>query len=159
MAPTSRAAALLHGLYYGIGGGWPLVHLESFERVTGGKWDDWLVRTVGWLMVSLAAGFLPASRRGASRELQIIGLLSSASVGGIAAYYGWRRRISRLYLLDAAFQFALAALWLRALTEPEPRPTRLAHPRSAQRTSASEPAGRSTANGSAVRAQPERRLP
>jgi hypothetical protein len=116
----SRLTALAHGIYYGVGGAWPLVHIESFEKVTGGKWDNWLVRTVGWLMVSLAAAFLPASKRGVTRELKIVGLLSSASVGGVAAFYGMRGRISKLYLLDAAIQFALAALWLRAFAEPEP---------------------------------------
>ncbi|HYY53778.1 MAG TPA: hypothetical protein VFA01_00225 [Candidatus Dormibacteraeota bacterium] len=118
----SRTTALAHGLYYAIGGAWPLVSIESFEKVTGGKWDDWLVRTVGWLMVALAGGFLPASRRGVPRELKIVGVLSSASVGGIAAYYAARGRISKLYFLDAALQFALTALWIRALTEPETTP-------------------------------------
>jgi hypothetical protein len=117
--PVSRVAALLHGLYYAVGGAWPLVHIESFEKVTGGKWDDWLVRTVGWLMVALAGGFLRASRRGVTRELKVVGLVSSASVGGIATYYAVRGRISKLYLLDAALQFSLTALWVRALAEPE----------------------------------------
>ena len=115
----ARTVALLHALYYGIGGAWPLVHIKSFEKVTGGKWDDWLVRTVGWLMVALGAGLLPASRRDVPRELRIIGLVSSASVGGVAAYYGLRGRISKLYLIDAVLQFGLAALWLRTLVRPE----------------------------------------
>jgi hypothetical protein len=119
---TARATALLHALYYGIGGAWPLINIRSFEKVTGGKWDDWLVRTVAWLMVALAAGFLPAARREPPREFGIIGVVSSASVGGIAAYYAARGRISKLYLLDAALQFALAALWLRVLMEPAPAP-------------------------------------
>jgi hypothetical protein len=123
-----RAAALLHGVYYGVGGAWPLVNIRSFEKITGGKWDDWLVRTVAWLMVALAGGFLPAARTEVPRELKVIGLVSSASVGGIAAYYGSRGRISKLYLLDAVVQFALAALWLRALTEHEPPAPRSSTP-------------------------------
>ena len=47
---------------------WPIVDLRSFERVTGPKHDDWLVRTVGGLAVALGAGLAwrshdPASAR------------------------------------------------------------------------------------------------
>lgn len=34
---------------------WPLVHLESFMAVTGYKTDVWLVKTVGALLIPVAA--------------------------------------------------------------------------------------------------------
>jgi hypothetical protein len=42
-----RRILALQALYYLATGLWPLVHLPSFEAVTGPKTDDWLVHMVG----------------------------------------------------------------------------------------------------------------
>ena len=49
MTPATLAHA--QGGYYAITGVWPLVHMRSFEAVTGPKQDHWLVHTVAGLLV------------------------------------------------------------------------------------------------------------
>jgi len=51
-----RALAIGQGLCYPLTGLWPLVSLRSFEKVTGPKADDWLVKTVGALIAVLSRG-------------------------------------------------------------------------------------------------------
>ena len=65
---------------------WAIVHRRSFESVTGRKTDYWLV---------LAGG-------------------SAASFALVDVVYVWRRRISPIYLADAALHALLAALALAA---------------------------------------------
>ena len=38
---------MAQGVYYVVSGAWPLVHIDSFQKVTGRKTDLWLVHTVG----------------------------------------------------------------------------------------------------------------
>lgn len=107
--------ARCHGLYNVLGGLWPLVHMASFQAVTGPKTDRWLVRTVGGLMtvnglVQLAAGNSPNSLQQARRT----GIGTAAVLGIISLAYGSRGRISRIYLLDAVLEGAWVAAWSAA---------------------------------------------
>lgn len=43
-------ATKFQGIYYVASGLWPLLHMRSFEAVTGPKRDKWLVNTVGALI-------------------------------------------------------------------------------------------------------------
>lgn len=52
------------GTYYVVTGLWPLIHLTSFEAVTGPKTDDWLVHMVGLLAASIGLALLHASYQG-----------------------------------------------------------------------------------------------
>ena len=78
-----RRLAIGQGLYFAATGVWPLVHMRSFERVTGPKTDTWLVRTVGVLVTV---------------------------IGGVLAASGLRRRVTAE---TAALAAALVVLWLR----------------------------------------------
>jgi hypothetical protein len=51
-----RRLIAFQAAYYLATGLWPLVHLPSFEAVTGPKTDDWLVHMVGLLAGVIAAG-------------------------------------------------------------------------------------------------------
>lgn len=55
---------MLHvqGWVYVVTGLWPVVHLASFEVVTGEKYDDFLVHTVGLLLFVVGAVLLRALR-------------------------------------------------------------------------------------------------
>ena len=44
-------------------GAWPVVSMRTFERVTGPKHDDWLVRTVGGLCIAIGTGLLAGRDR------------------------------------------------------------------------------------------------
>lgn len=104
------------GMYI-LTGVWPLLHMPSFEAVTGPKTDDWLVHTVGLLLAVVGAVLLAASRR---REIDrlFVGLAIGAALAlaGIELVYVVNETISRIYLLDTAIELTFAALFGAGLT-------------------------------------------
>lgn len=98
---------------YYIGGGlWPIVHLRSFMAVTGPKREGWLVQTFGLFLAAFGAGLLPgrAAERPAQERLAVLG---AASLVAADTYFVARRRISPIYLADAAVELALIG-WVTA---------------------------------------------
>jgi hypothetical protein len=118
-AARTTALARGHGVFNVIGGLWPLLHMDSFEAVTGPKVDRWLVRTVGGLMVANGLVQWRAAESGtalaAARE---VGIGTSATLGAIDLAYGVPHRISRVYLADAVLEVGWLLAWLRT-----PRPS------------------------------------
>ncbi|MFN2520618.1 MAG: hypothetical protein ABR525_06200 [Candidatus Limnocylindria bacterium] len=111
------ALARAHSGYFLFGGLWPLLHLPSFEAVLGRKRDDWLVQTVALIITGLGASLGVSARRGkVPLEMRLAAASAAVGLGAVAAVYGARGRISRLYLVDAAVELAFAALWMRSLT-------------------------------------------
>lgn len=110
---AAQSLACGQGLYWAATGAWPFVHMRSFEAVTGPKREHWLVRSVGVLVLAIGGTLALAGARG--RVTPEIRLLASASAAGLAAVEAWyagpRRRISRIYLADAALEVAVAAAW------------------------------------------------
>jgi hypothetical protein len=107
-----RAVAAL-ALYYAITGAWPLVHLPSFEAVTGPKTDRWLVKMVGALAVANGAALAFGLRRPrVAPETVALGVASAAAFCAIDVTYVARGRIRPVYLGDAAVEAVLAALLL-----------------------------------------------
>lgn len=118
--------ARVHGLYYLLTGLWPVFHIDSFQSVTGAKTDLWLVKTVGLLIAVIGATLLAAGRRKIlSTDLVLLGAGSAAALGGIDVTYALRGVISKIYLLDAPIEAALASawvgLWIKASSPSEPR--------------------------------------
>jgi hypothetical protein len=111
MADPVRVARV-HGLFNVAGGVWPLVHLRSFEAVLGPKVDRWLVYTVAGLMMSIGSAQLCTAADPASiRQARRAGVGCALTLGAVDLAYAPRRRISRMYLVDAAAQAALIAAW------------------------------------------------
>jgi hypothetical protein len=127
-----------HVAYWLFGAIWPLVSMRSFERVTGNKRDEWLVRTVALMMLSVVAtletmrrsrsdgvsGRAPSdegSRDPRSEEaaMRVLGATSAGALGGVALIGALVGRISPVYLMDAAVDTTLAVLWTLA---PHRRP-------------------------------------
>ena len=105
--------ARLQGAFFLAGGLWPLLHLRSFEAVTGPKVDGWLVKTVGALLSVVGLALLGAARqRRVTPELQAVGAGTAAALAAIDVVYVARRRISPVYLVDAVAQSAIVAAWL-----------------------------------------------
>ena len=106
----ARMVPLVQGGYYVLTGLWPLVHMESFERVTGKKRDDWLARTVGTLAAAIGGGLLQAGRRGyVPRELRTVAQLAAAGFISVEIPTVLRGRISPIYLADAAVELGFIA--------------------------------------------------
>lgn len=110
---TVRGVAFAQGAYYLTTGLWPIVSIRSFERVTGPKTDDWLVRTVGLLVVAVG-GVLAARAATGSRIDPAIGIATAAAFVTTDVSHVARREISPIYLADAALEVALVAAWLGA---------------------------------------------
>ncbi len=105
--------ALAHGLFNALSGLWPLVHMSSFEAVSGPKQDRWLVRTVAGLL--LANGLVQmAARRSAdgTSMARLIGLGTAGTLAAIDLVYAPKGRISRVYLLDAVIEAGWIGGWL-----------------------------------------------
>src|SRR5688572_7749977 len=101
--------------YYGVTGLWPLIHLPSFEAVTGPKTDDWLVHMVGLLAAAIGLVLAVSARRiqVQSAEITLLAVSSALAFAAIDLWYGLSGRISPIYLADAAVQICLIAalLW------------------------------------------------
>jgi hypothetical protein len=97
------SVAIAQGITYVATGLWPLVHLRSFEAVTGRKREKWLVKTVGVLVTVIGATLLVGARRRAGeRTTRVLGVTSAAALAGVAMYFA-----------DAALELAFAVGWLR----------------------------------------------
>lgn len=105
---TLRRVLAAQGAYYVATGVWPVVHRRSFEAVSGRKTDYWLVRMVGLLAASIGSALLVASRgEGVSREAVALAVGAGAAFVAVDVTYVARRRISPVYLGDAAVHAAL----------------------------------------------------
>jgi hypothetical protein len=111
-----RAAALAQGGYFLVTGVWPLLHMRSFEAVTGPKRDRWLVKTVGSVIAVVGGVLLDAARRERiDRSAARLAIGTAAALTAIDVVYVAKRRISRVYLLDAAAEVGLMGLWAARL--------------------------------------------
>lgn len=113
---TERRIATLQATFYITTGLWPLLHRRSFERVTGPKVDFWLAQTVGITIAAIGAGLAQAGSRTprVPRELRTVALASAAGLATVDLYFVTQRRISTIYLADAAAELALIVAWLLA---------------------------------------------
>jgi energy-converting hydrogenase Eha subunit E len=95
--------------YYVLTGVWPLIHLPSFEAVTGPKTDDWLVHMVGLLAAAIGVPLGMAAMRDRSRvrEVVVLAVTSALAFAAIDLWYGITGRISPIYLADAVVQLGL----------------------------------------------------
>ncbi len=111
--PPAARLALAHGAYLLFSGGWPLVSLRTFAKVTGPKPEGWLTKGVGACLANMGVALAAAGARGkVSRELRMLGIGVGLSFAAMDFYYaGVRLRISPVYLLNGAAQLAFAALW------------------------------------------------
>ena len=104
--------AIGQGVYFAATGVWPLVHMSSFEAVTGPKTDKWLVRTVGVLVAVIGGALISAgARRAVTPEIAGLAIGSAAGLGLIDVIYSSSGRISKIYLADAAAEAALITAW------------------------------------------------
>ena len=87
--------------------------MRSFEAVTGKKADRWLVQTVGLLVTCIGTAVALDTREERVAPATFTLALSSAlALTAIDVVHAARRRISPIYLADAALELALvAALW------------------------------------------------
>lgn len=109
---AERALATGHGVYWLVAGLWPLLHVASFQGVTGRKHDLWLVKTVASLVVVAGAVLTMAGLRGrVTPETRMLAMGAPAALTAIDIWYTRKGRISRIYLVDAVVHGALVVAW------------------------------------------------
>jgi hypothetical protein len=107
-----RPVVAAQALYYVVTGLWPLIHLRSFEAVTGPKTDDWLVHTVGLLAAAIGTslGTAVVRRQTQGAVVSMLATTSAFAFAGIDLRYGLSGAIAPIYLADSAVQLGLIAL-------------------------------------------------
>src|SRR3954465_10283770 len=108
-----KILAVVQSSYYIVYGIWPVLHIESFEKISGPKVDRWLVKTVGLLITVVGAGVAVGGwRNQAPAELKTIAAGSAATLAAVDVYYVAKKRIAWTYLLDAIPEIGLFFGWL-----------------------------------------------
>ncbi|HEU4828652.1 MAG TPA: hypothetical protein VFT04_05615 [Gemmatimonadales bacterium] len=116
MPPFVRLILGGQALYYILTGIWPVVHMGSFEAVTGPKVDDWLVQMVGLLAATTGIALAAAVRaRRWGTEVRTLAILSALSFTAVDLRYALSGRISPIYLADAGVELVLVALLAGAI--------------------------------------------
>jgi hypothetical protein len=115
-ATAERRVAAVQAAFYLATGVWPLVHRRTFERITGPKTDFWLAQTVGVTVAAVGLGLAQAlsRRRPLPAELRTVAVATAAGLAAVDVVFVGRRRISPVYLLDAAAESMLIVAWVRA---------------------------------------------
>jgi hypothetical protein len=120
---TANWLCWAQGLYYLVTAVWPLLSVESFQRVTGPKSDHlvadppteadhWMLNTISGLIVAIALVLLAAAwRQKPSFEVGLLGVLSAAALVAIDLVYVGRGTIRPIYLADAAVEVGIMAAW------------------------------------------------
>lgn len=111
LPPLARLVLGGQAAYYVVTGLWPILHMGSFEAITGPKVDDWLVKMVGLLAATIGVTLAIAARRGRwGVEIRALAILSALSFAAIDLRYALTGRISPIYLADAAAELGIAGL-------------------------------------------------
>jgi len=85
--------------------------MRLFETVTGKKRDRWLVQMVGLLAASIGLSLWLSSRSEETESAALALSFSSAlAFAGIDITHVCRRRISPVYLFDAAIELLIVGL-------------------------------------------------
>src|SRR5690554_6742358 len=93
----------IQGAYYFLTGIWPILHLSSFEAVTGPKTDIWLLEMVGLLTVAIGITLFFKSKKNPA----LLAISSALSYTAIDCIYVFREVISPIYLMDAGVQIVI----------------------------------------------------
>ena len=111
--PRPGLLAVFQGGYFLTTGIWPVVSRRTFEAVTGPKKDFWLAQTVGVLVASVGSTLILTGKGDrVGQEARWLAASSAAGLAAIDILYVARRRISKLYLGDAAIELALVSAWI-----------------------------------------------
>ena len=103
----------IQGVYTVLTALWPLVHIESFFKVTGPKTDIWLVKTVAAILIPLGLCFLLAYRIQRDHWIIILaGITTSVALASIDFYYTGNHTIKWVYALDGVMQTIFLIIWL-----------------------------------------------
>jgi hypothetical protein len=106
------------GLYFMVTGSWPVLHMPSFEAVTGPKVDNWLVKMVGLLAFVIGATIFSAAKRDSiTRDVLFLAIGSALAFTAIDVWYSLSGRISLIYLADAMVEMGIVVVLVFGVTD------------------------------------------
>ena len=99
-------------IYYFITAIWPLLHIKSFEYITGPKKENWLVYTVSVLLLGYCGTVFygMGNANFPSSELVVLSALNALGLMLIDIIFVVRKTISKVYLGDAVAELILLVL-------------------------------------------------
>lgn len=107
--------ALVQGIYFFVTGIWPILSINTFQKVTGPKTDLWLVKTVGIILATIGAVLIFAQVNAEiNSSIILLAIGSARSLAIVEFVYGAKRVISPIYLADAIIELILIAWWVLA---------------------------------------------
>lgn len=105
--------SIVQGVFYFTTGIWPLISMRTFQMVTGPKTDNWLVNTVGVLVMAIGGVLIIAGvRKDVAPEIFILAAGSAAGLAAIDIVYVTKKRIRPVYLLDAFLEIIFVIIWI-----------------------------------------------
>jgi hypothetical protein len=105
--------ALVQGIYFVIFGIWPILHMDSFLKVTGPKTDLWLVKMVGIILAVIGAMLIFANVNAQiNSSIVFLAIGSTLSLAIVEFVYVAKRVISPIYLGDAVIELILIGSWI-----------------------------------------------
>lgn len=110
---TIQNIFLIQAFYYFFSSLWPLIHMQSFEKITGQKTDKWLVYTVALLLLCSSMVFFYSSSRSESNnfnETLILSVSNCIALITIDVAFVVKKIIRKIYLADAVLEIGLLAL-------------------------------------------------
>lgn len=108
-----RPLIVVQSIYILITAIWPLVHIESFMRVTGYKEDIWLVKTVGALLIPVGTCLgMHLFIRTDYRTALVLGSFTAIAFSCIDFYYALKDVIADIYMADGVLQLVFLSVWI-----------------------------------------------
>lgn len=102
----------LQGIYFLFTGIWPLISIGSFQKVTGPKYDLWLVKTAGAVVTAIGGTLIIAAIRDEyNAPIIFLAIGSAVGLAAIDIVYVIKRVIRPIYLSDAAIELLLTTGW------------------------------------------------
>ncbi|MBA3463172.1 MAG: hypothetical protein H0T46_24665 [Deltaproteobacteria bacterium] len=114
-----NTAPFTQGVFYVVTGLWPIIHLRSFEAVTGRKKEGWLAKSMGGLIAAVGAALIAGSlEKRESAALRVLGMGSAIALGVADLVFAKQQkthnRHQKAYYADAAAEGAALAGWIIA---------------------------------------------
>lgn len=102
----------VQGWFYVITGLWPVLHIKSFEMITGSKKEKWLVKTVGLFVLTSGIIFIKYND---TEPALLLAILNAFMLAMVDIYYHFKGILPKVYLLDAAVELGFIVVYMSLL--------------------------------------------
>ena len=108
-----KTVLIIQSFYFALFSLWPLIHIKSFERVSGQKKEDWLVYTVSLLLIADAMTMgVALIADDLNLTVRVLALSSAAALIIIDVVFVYKGTLKKIYLADAFIEMIFLLLLL-----------------------------------------------